>query len=164
MNPTQSKDRYETAKETKIACRNLANERANVLIPLLREWAAQFLGQKVALATGGLTKKAKEALPTYEKEGFRWYLQTSHSSVVLKFDQCLNIPNGFSCVYEKGFYYVAEIPSGVLDRLYTEFEPFKTDYDIAEIRAKLAQIKDLEKQIDQVKQSMGEFSDGLNGH
>ena len=51
-----------TQLEVNVAARNLVNQVANEAEPMLREVFANFVGKKVKLKDGGMTKEAAEAL------------------------------------------------------------------------------------------------------
>lgn len=148
----------------KIRARNRLHDSIKLLSPHILEALKPLVGQKIILATGELSAKAKTILNPFLATTPNLLIYRYHSkySLVYIFKVDESIPDGYGCVYqEQSVYFGAIQPdSGILEKLY-DFDPnnFKSDFKEEEIIQTRQQIGELEKQISNLKSKISYFGE-----
>lgn len=103
---------------------NAANEAAAKAFPMLRDYFVRFIGQKVVLASGDLSKRVAKEFPNKAIEDavsnidgyFSFYRQTSSNSITYVFRSCTMIDDHV-CTYDSCSVFIGDVVDQVLTNI-----------------------------------------------
>lgn len=124
----------------------------NAVAPNYFDVFNQFLGQKVVLASGSLSKKVRDLLPESVcnvKE--RIWLSINQSSIYLKVH--VNIFENGDCQSLEESVGLCSLEHGLVSRVYP-FEDRKSDWNVCEVEEKLKIIEEYQTSIERIKNTL----------
>lgn len=139
----------------KIAAKNRVNAAIKEKAPQIFKAIEPFLGKKVVLASGLMSVKLKEVLQPFldrkEGENLQIYTNSLSYSLSLIFKTSENVEGKQWCIYQESSVYFADIKDGVLASFYPfKVEDFRSNYELNEILATLAELKAAEEKVSQI--------------
>lgn len=145
----------------KVAARNRVAAYVKEVAPQILAALTPFVGQKVELATGELSAKAKKALEPFlgNKDKIQIYRGSSNYSLYFVFKTSESLPE-YSCIYDEVSFYVGDLSGGILTKI-NEFKPenYKSDWNAAEIAQTLAAAEAKRKEAQNLESSVYPFVD-----
>ncbi len=154
---------YHLSKLTaKVTAQNKVNKEINRIYPLIVAALLPFKGKKVNKTNGDFLESIKLNLEgILNTKDFRAWRHNSTYSLSWGVSASEQIDGDRSgCIYAESYVRVGGIQDQVLTELNTEFNEYKTDYKVEEIRearAKLRAAKDLVSDCEAACQPFGEF-------
>lgn len=154
--------------QNQIDAKNKINSIANSFQNFALDIAKPFIGKKIILANGDLSKEFRDAVTArltheFSREkipGLSFYKQSSNYT--LSFELSISYPTGeFSCNYAKASVYVGNYDVAILKELFPHKE-FRTNYKLEEIIEARNKIEKLNKKIDKLKEKIFPFGDSNN--
>lgn len=111
--------------EAHVKAVNRRNTEIFKIIPDVFTAITPFLGQKIELATGGLTKKVVSALPALPSNtSLQSYYNTSHGySLKVNVRTCESVAGNCGCVYSEAVIYIGDLSNGILTKIYEQPNP-----------------------------------------
>lgn len=161
---------YINKLKLEVAVRNSVNAKLNEAGAKLKSVFDEFVGHKIQVASGGLTKKHKaiadEALRDCglffdEKshsynEGFRFLLATGSYNLALEIDKSYGFAGRWS--YVKGYMYFASVRDKALE-VGQDLHVLRTLYNAESIIKDMIEVDRLTKEADNVRSRIREFQD-----
>lgn len=137
---------------------NLANGYANELYPILRDFFAPLVGQKIVKADGSLLEKLGRKLPKFPAKNGRpgqhehasvmVYRHRSDYSLAWTVQVCWPIPP-HTCTYYVITVYIGDMGGDVLKEVPDRYRPDRrTDYTVDEIVGKIEAYEAAKKAVD----------------
>jgi len=150
----------------KVLAVNKTHAEANKLMPLLLAHFAPFVGQKIELVSGGLTKKAKQGLPELvNRHDMVEYIQCSTYSLILNLRGSASAKNPEAPDWHsdsiqscESALYIANTRGGVIESLH-EWKPLRTDYTWTEIAGYRADYQAKKQAADDARKKLYHFGE-----
>lgn len=134
--------RHAAQLTAKVAARNLANKTTLETVPKVLAALAPFVGQKVCLATGGLSAKLRAALEPFTLNTVPVSIWVSAGHVLrLHVKTCVS--GEHCCSYMENTAYLGDLDAGNLSKLF-EFSPekdYRADFTEADVLAMREELK-----------------------
>ena len=158
-----------TMEDAALQCKIDAENRVNTLInehaPALIASAATLVGKPIFKADGTLRADATKVLQLPKlNHPDMIYRHSSSYNLAFTFKTCCTIPNKVDnrsdhCAYAETTVYVGDVTNGIMVKLEEVGAPRKTDYTLAEVRAKQAEARRLKDAYDKARSACFPFGE-----
>lgn len=155
------------ALTAKVTATNAAHAKLIAVVPQILAAIAPFHGQKVELASGGLSKKFSEILDPFREHSHACRVYFDHSgyslrvSVDVSADHYRRCGNNFTCSQRgAAYFYLANVHGGILGDSY-EFKPdeYRTDFTPEAVSAVRAELEAAKKALSAIQSRLHPFGE-----